>query len=247
MRFPIKIGYRIITGRKIPVIFDLAQLPMVLITGITGSGKTILLKYIFASLLKYQDSLDVFCLDFKNSGAYEFMDKDHLAVGKDCVGMLERIYNRYLEIKENNLSDVVLCVFDEYAAFVTWLTSYDKALAKKAVDQLQEILMMGRRINRNNGGAYMITVLQRPDSAYFGSARDNYLVKIVMKDVTRSIRTMLEIDEEDIPCEHIAQTGHGIMIADDSVTAFIVPVFDEAKMDSMLAAKREAKPPASGI
>lgn len=235
----IKVGMRVgKMNTTAPLMFDLRQLPMVLIVGASGSGKSYLLKFIFASLLKYQAIMEIFCLDFKNSGDYEFMDAEHLSVGKDCVEMLDKVYKRYKQIKEDNMSNIVLCVFDEYAAFITWLNSYDKKLGKKAMDQVQEILMMGRRINKNNGGAYMITVLQRPDSAYFGTARDNYFVKIIMKDVTRSIRTMLEIDEKDIPEEHKARTGHGIMIVDENIYAFIVPTYDETLMNAMLTAKR---------
>ena len=239
MRFPIKVGFRVVGNNNfIPLVFDLGVLPMVLVVGPSGSGKSYLLKFIFASLLKLQDMIEIYCLDFKNSGSYDFMDKDHLSVGSECVEMLDRVYQRYEYIKSNNLPNVILCVFDEYAAFITWLNGYDKQRGKRAMDQVQEILMMGRRLNSNNGGAYMISCLQRPDASYFGTARDNYFVKIIMKDVTRSIRTMLELEEEDIPSEHIAKPGHGVMIVDDEVYAFVVPTYDEGKMDAMLTAKR---------
>ena len=85
---------------------------------------------------------------------------------------------------------------------------------------------------------YMWTVVQRPDAQFFGTARENYIVKIIMRDVTRSIRTMLELDEDDIPSEHVAKPGHGIIMIEDNVYAFIVPTYNEKAMNAMLKAKR---------
>ena len=239
MILPIKIGFRKVSNTMTPLYVDLKSNCHWLICGPSGSGKSYLLKYLFNSLLEYQSLIEIFCLDFKRSGDYEFMDDAHLSSGVDCVEMLDRIYQRYTEIKEKNLSDIVLCCFDEYAAFATWISAYDKKQGKKATDQMAEMLMMGRRLNKAGGGAYIMTVLQRPDATYFGSARDNYMVKVVMKDVTRSIRTMLEIDEDDIPKEHIAETGRGICILNDDVYSIIVPKYDEIRMDKLLKHKRK--------
>ena len=181
--------------------------------------------------------LEIFCCDFKNSGDYTFMDTEHLAVGKDCLTMIQRFYEKYLTIKEQNLPERILLVFDEWAAYCIWLESYDKKLAKESKDQIAEILMMGRRLGSNGGGAFLWTVLQRPDAAYFGSSRDNYFVKIVMKDVTKSIRLMLDVEENDIPAEHIIKTGHGVCFLDDAIYAFVVPQYDVKAMDALLTAK----------
>ena len=236
--FPIKIGMKVVGNNLLPMVFDLTRNCHVLICGRSGTGKSYALKLIFRSLLDYQDRIDIFCLDFKNSGDYSFMDPPHLSYGKQCVEMLNDIYERFVEIKEKNLPTRILVCFDEYAAFLHFLNGVDKKLGKKAMDQVSEILMMGRRLNQNGGAVYMWTVLQRPDAEYFGNSRENYMVKIVMCDITRSIRTMLEIDEAVIPKEHVAKPGHGIVVVDDQVYAFVVPVYDEAKMTAMLKAKR---------
>ena len=239
MKYPIKIGMRILGKNNLfPLIFDLKTHPHLIFNGPSGSGKSYCLKYVIFSLLKYQNEIEIYCCDFKNSGDYEFMDEGHLSVGIECLDMLNKIYERYEEIKEKNLSNIVLCIFDEYAAFITWLTNADKKQGKEIMDKVSEMLMMGRKLNKSGGGAYMWTVLQRPDATYFGTARENYFVKIIMRDVTRSIRTMLEIDEEEIPSEHIAKPGHGIAMIDDEIYAFIVPTYNEQQMNAMLKAKR---------
>ncbi|WP_026498464.1 FtsK/SpoIIIE domain-containing protein [Butyrivibrio sp. WCD2001] len=232
----IKIGYRIIGNSSIAFSFNLEKYPHLLIVGASGSGKSYETTYLLSSL--FETDCEVFCLDFKNSGDYDFVDSSHLSYGKDCIDMLDKFYGRFIEIKEKNLSDKIVCVFDEYAAFLIWLTSFDKKLAKKAMDQVAEILMMGRRIGKN-GGAYMWTILQKPNAEYFGNARENYFVKIVMGEVSRSIRTMLEIDEVEIPQEHISRTGHGIVMIDDCIYAFIAPTYDVWLMNAMLTAKRK--------
>ena len=58
-----------------------------------------------------------------------------------------------------------------------------------------------------------------------------------MGNISRSVRTMLEINEDDIPSEHVAKTGHGVVIIDDKVCAFIVPTYNEQLMNAMLKAK----------
>lgn len=239
MKYPIYVGKRIVGKRTlVPLTFDLSRYPFVLVTGVSGSGKSYLTKLLFRSLLKYQDKIEIFCFDFKNSGDYDFMDEQHLSVGASCIEMLDVVYQRYIEIKDKNLADIVLVCFDEYAAFISWLMGYDKKLAQQTIERISTILMTARRLNKSGGGVYMWTILQRPDATYFGTARDNYFVKIVMRDVTRSIRTMLELDEEDIPQEHTAKTGHGIMVIDNNVYAFIVPTYNERAMNAMLTAKR---------
>ena len=234
----IKVGYRIAGNVLIPFYISLISNPHWLICGPSGSGKSYLLKYLFWSLLQLTE-LEIFCCDFKNSGDYSFLDADHLAVGMACTDMLSRFYKRYTEIKESNQPNRILLVFDEWAAYSMWVESYDKKVAKISRDQIAEVLMMGRKLGSNCGGAYIWTVLQRPDAVYFGSSRDNYFVKIIMKDVTKSIRTMLDLAEDDIPAEHIARPGHGVCILDDSIYPIVVPTYNAVAMDALLTAERE--------
>lgn len=234
----IKVGYRKAGSVLIPFYISLISNPHWLICGPSGSGKSYLLKYLFWSLLQLTE-LEIFCCDFKNSGDYSFLDADHLAVGMACTDMLSRFYKRYTEIKESNQPNRILLVFDEWAAYSMWVEGYDKKVAKISRDQIAEVLMMGRKLGSNCGGAYIWTVLQRPDAVYFGSSRDNYFVKIIMKDITKSIRTMLDLEEDDIPAEHVTRPGHGVCILDDSLYPIVVPTYDAAAMDTLLTAKRE--------
>lgn len=237
----IKTGLRLIDSHMtVPLQIDLCSNCHWVICGDSGSGKSYFLRELFDPLLDYQNELDIYVMDFKNSGDYSFMDDDHLAVGVECISMLNRFYERYKEIKEHNLEKRIICVFDEYAAYLTFLHGYDKSLEKRSADQVSEILMMGRRLgsSKHGGGAYFWCVVQRPDAAYFQTARDNFMVKIIMRDVTRSIRTMFEIEKEDIPPEHIAKTGHGIVLMGDTIYPIVVPTYDPDLMYAMLADKR---------
>lgn len=234
----IKVGFRVIGNTRIPFFLSLYCYPHWLITGSSGSGKSYCVKYLMWSLLKISD-LEIFCCDFKNSGDYSFISDDHLAVGIDCAAMIDGFYKRYIAIKEANLPSKILLIFDEWAAFCLWAEGSDKKLAKETKDKISELLMMGRRLGSKGGGAFIWTILQRPDAAYFNSSRDNYFVKIVMRDVTKSIRSMLDIDADEIPPEHIALPGHGVCFTDNTVYPFIVPSYDPVAMDSLLTAERE--------
>ncbi|MCR5357824.1 MAG: DUF87 domain-containing protein [Lachnospiraceae bacterium] len=234
----IRIGFRLIGSSKIPISLSLTKYPHWLICGPSGSGKSYLVKYLIWHLLRLS-MVELFVADFKNSGDYEYMDPDHLAVGMECIDMIRRFYKRYNEIKEANMEDRIILIFDEWAAYCLWAESCDKKMAKETKDMIAEILMMGRKLGSNGGGAYIWTVLQRPDAAYFGGSRENYFVKIIMKDVTKSIRMMLDLDEKDIPAEHMVMPGHGVCVMDNAIYAFIVPSYDNTAMEALLKAERE--------
>lgn len=236
----IKIGYRILGTLNIALTVDLEKNPHWLICGDSGSGKSYLLRYIFYSLKQIRKPDCLYIADFKNSGDYDgFVPEENYAAGPDCVELVNRYYERYQEIKENNLSDKILLVFDEWAGFCIWSEGYDKKISKQAKDQMSEILMMGRKLGSNGGSAGVFTVLQRPDSVYFANSRNQYFIQIVMRDVNKSIRTMLEIDQEDIPTEHKAIPGHGILLeSGKDPIAFIVPTYDEQGLTDLLKAKQ---------
>lgn len=235
----IQVGFTPIGTSNLPLIINLETNPHWLIVGSSGSGKSYLTRYLIWSLKKYHN-LKLYICDFKNSGDYDgYVPEEYFATGKDCVDLLYAFYEQYSLIKENNLSEKILLIFDEWAAFCIWAEQQDKKLSKKIIDILSEILMMGRKLGSANGGAYIFSIMQRPDATYFGSARANYFINIVMKDVNKSIRLMLDITEDEIPPLHIAKTGHGILIQQgDDIIPFIVPTYDEKKLNILLKSKR---------
>ena len=235
----VKVGFKLIGKSLVPLSVDLSSNPHWLICGSSGSGKSYLTRYLIWSLKKIPE-VDLYICDFKNSMDYlGYVSEDKYAVGADCINLLNKFYDRYLSIKNNNLPDKILMLYDEWAAFCIWCEQYDKKVSKQCIDKLSECLMLGRKLGSNGGGAYIFSIMQRPDATYFGSARANYFVNIVMKDVNKSIRTMLDISEEDIPANHVARTGHGILIQQGKdIIPFIVPTYNAEKLDNLLRAKR---------
>lgn len=201
-------------------------------------GKSFLTKYLIWGVKRCPVTL--YIADFKNSGDYDSIVSDnYYATGSKCTELMDAFYERYTYIKENNLPEKILLLFDEWAAFCLWLEQQDKKLSKKYVDMLSEILMMGRKLGSSSGGAWIWCVLQRPDAIYFGSARSNFFVNIVMKDINKGIRNMLDIEKDEIPPNYVAKTGHGIIVLQGSeLIPFIAPTYDENKMTKLLQAKR---------
>lgn len=220
MNTDIKVGYRIIGSAYVPVVIDLFKNGHWLIVGDSGSGKSVLTTYLLNSLLNIEN-LILYVADFKASGDYDCIS-EHYATFTDCIKLVDDFYEHFQRIKKHKTGEHILLIFDEYASCC--LSIQDKKVLTKLQNQISEILMQGRCLP-GGGSAFTWQILQRPDAEYFShGSRQNYFVTIVMKEIGKSTRLMLDIDEDDIPAEHIAETGHGIIVQTGKpIYAFIVP------------------------
>lgn len=239
-KIKVKVGYQLIGTLKVPLSIALQTSPHWLICGESGSGKSVLTQYLLNSLLEYSE-LELYVADFKASGDYDGVS-EHYATFGDCIELVDEFYQRFQSIKQERTGEKILLLFDEYASAVIWANGQNKEVGKRLQSQIAEILMQGRSLP-GGGSAWLWTVLQRPDAEYYShGVRLNYTVTIIMKNVSKSLRQMLDISEEEIPAEHRADVGHGIILQSGKPpTAFIVPKLDLSALRRLLKRKADQK------
>lgn len=197
-----------------PISIDISSHCHALITGASGSGKSYALLYLIGNLLKSNVNTIIYFLDFKNSADFEFLnDYPYFYSGDACYQGILDYYTRFCDARKNgkNTQRYIL-IFDEYPAFINYLTTKDKQDKSKncnnVLSAVSEILMLGRGIKF---GIWIVT--QRADSTLFSNgARDNFMIVIGLGRMSKEQKGML-FSGEDIP-DKIYHQGDGILLAD---------------------------------
>lgn len=201
-------------GLALPIKLGIATYPHVLITGASGSGKTLALLFLIGKLLQEHPEIKVYICDFKNSEDFSFLKNyDYYFAGKDCYQAIMEYYAKFSETRENGIKGkryILIC--DEYPAFINYLQMKDKVNKTKYANDIlgavAEILMLGRGIAF---GIWLIT--QRADSQLFANgARDNFMVIIGLGRLSKEQKGMVFAGQE-IPDE-ILGAGEGMLLAD---------------------------------
>ena len=210
------------------------KLPHMLISGDTGSGKTIFLLIVIKALLESGAVLHI-CDPKKADLSY--LSRIMPDVNYDTENMMrcvETFYEgmeaRYDEMQEHpdfrmgaNYAKVGLTphflIFDEYVAFMD-------TLAKKEWEEVMKliriIIMKGRQ-----AGYFIILACQRPDAKYHGDGvRDQFGFRVALGSMSASGYTMMfgsidkQFKEKDIAGRGYVNTGNGV------VTEFYAPYVD---------------------
>ncbi len=231
----IKIGVTSFEGVNVPVRVCLRNHLHWLLCGGSGSGKSILTLYILNQLMHY--ATKIFIADFKNTKDYEGITSNY-AIGADCSSLFLDFYREYEEIKEGIKKGRIWLLWDEMAGNLIWLESQDKKLAQDIKSKMSEVLMMGRELS--GGSAGVISILQRPDSAYFMSGcRENYHVKILLGISSVESRKMMGFVTSEIPIDFKSGIGKGLLLTNGNPypIAFTVPRIDKDRITKLLRKK----------
>lgn len=184
-----------------------------LITGSSGSGKSLTLLYLLGSLLHSKSETIIFLCDFKNSNDFSFLKSyKYYYQGMNCYQGVMEYYAYFNQARKEGADKRYVLLIDEYPAFINYLDSMDKInktiQAKNILSVVSEILMMGRGLKF---GLWVIT--QRSDSSWFLSgSRDNFMLTLSLGRLSREQKMML-FTGEDIP-DKIYKPGQGLLLAD---------------------------------
>lgn len=125
-------------GVKAPFFWNTDKVPHILLSGITGGGKTVLAQIIVNQLLSEHKSISI--CDFKAGGDWDGIISNY-AEYKDCDRLLDDFYNSFVDtIKQKSKSEQYL-IFDEFSSYAL---SKDNKEFKELMAKISHIAFMGR-------------------------------------------------------------------------------------------------------
>lgn len=230
----IKVGVITDRGLNVPLVFSLETHGHCLVTGKSGSGKSVLLLYMLNSVLNDKE-IGVYLGDPKNSGDFDGVTC-HYATDGAVAELIEEVYEKYQEIKREKTGERILLLIDEYPSFILNLENQDKKRAGAIKNMIAELLMQGRALP--GGGAVSVwLVAQRADADYFPKgARLNFMVAIGIGRLDTQSRLML-FPGEELP-EYEPTRGTGLILMDGKpIRVFRVPVIEKERLKKLLQEK----------
>lgn len=185
------------------------------ISGITGTGKTYLVKLLMARISKHIDNSSITLCDFKGDKGFSYlMGCKQFYRFDECKIGFDTFYQNFLERQRNNTSDTFqVLLFDEWASFLNYLDKKDSEECKK---KLASLLMLGRSLEY-----HILLSQQRLDAEFFGKNRDNFSTIINLGNPSKEVREMLFSDykEEIVPDR---KQGSGYMLTNGALFQKIV-------------------------
>lgn len=172
------------------VIYDPVKTPHIMISGGTGSGKSIFISYLILELLKSDSAL--YLADPKNSdlgSLSHYMGKERVATTPNNISRIVRLAvtemkERYEFMNENfkygsNFADhgykPIWVIFDEMGAFqASGTDKQSKAVVNEVMDGLKQIILLGRQ-----AGVFILIAAQQMRSETLSTdLRDNLGLRI---------------------------------------------------------------------
>lgn len=199
---------------KLPIKTELDSHTHTLITGSSGSGKSVALLFLLGKRMQSDPGAQVYVCDYKNSADFRFLDEyTRYYTGDRCYEGIMEFYRKFQETRESGEPEGrYLLIFDEYPAFLNHLQMLDKQnKTKQAVEVMSavsEILMLGRGLRY---GIWIVT--QRADASLFANgSRDNFMSVLALGKMSREQKNMLFTGEE-LP-DRTYQPGEGVILLD---------------------------------
>lgn len=195
----------------------------ILLSGMSGSGKSfsefgLLTKLILADS-SGDSSGEYYFADFKGDDMFECLrDTPRYRSFKQTTELLEIVHKRLNNRMsgEDKTRHPITLIWDEYVANILALMNEDKTKAKKVMNDVSEILLMGR-----SKSVRFICSCQRPDAVVFPlGSRLNYGIVIVL-GVGKSIYEMLMPDHLEQIEKKEFNRGEGAVLLQGAKLHFI--------------------------
>ena len=169
-------------GVKSPFTWDTNKVPHVLISGITGGGKTVLSQILVNQLLK--EDCEIYICDFKAGGDWNGI-VDRYAEYLDCDLLLNEYYEDFCLTIERKGHKESFLVFDEFSSYAL---SKDSKEQKDMLAKVSHIAFMGRSF-----GYHLIFISQQFNAKVLDTAiREQFGIKIYMgSTISTESATML--------------------------------------------------------
>lgn len=176
------------------MLIDWQKSPHMLIVGLTGSGKTVLVQYLMY-ILRNQGVRVIYC-DPKNDTEMKRFCKQHdIKYYSDIndIAKVVRETEEEMRLREQDLDNMKLeeAEFNPIYLFFDELIAYSKIASKKTYEEvskrLSSIVVQGRQKR-----VYVGAIMQRPDTDFIdGATRENFCIRICMGQASETTYKMI--------------------------------------------------------
>ena len=226
-------------GAKIPVVTNIspAANSHILISGMSGSGKSYYENTLFAKLILAEPDGEYHFADFKQEDAFAFLRGcARYYAYKDTLQALEVVYARLIarQSGEDKSRHPCTLIWDEYVANILSLMKIDKKGTEIVLSKVSEILMLGRSLS-----VRLFASMQRPDAIVFpAGSRLNFGIISVVGAAIPSIYEMLLPEFKDAVQGRQFELGEGVLLLQGAKLHFIkVPTVQDVEHMQQLCIK----------
>jgi len=207
-------------GIKEPIIWDTEKVPHLLISGITGGGKTVLSQTLVNQILK--EKCQIYLADFKSGGDWDGIVTKY-AEYIDCDAILNDFYEDFCKtISEKGHKESYL-IFDEFSSYAL---SKDAKDFKDMMGKVSHIAFMGRSF-----GYHLIFISQQFNAKVLDTAiREQFGIKIYMgSTISTESQTMLFPNAEIDKAKHLPPHCGYLSTQDSDLEIIQIPFIDNPK------------------
>lgn len=209
-------------GTKVPITTDISPSTNshMIISGMSGSGKSFFENALFAKLIIAEPDGEYHFADYKQEDSFNYLRGcPRYYAYKDTLQALDAVYARLnaRQSGEDKSRHPCTLIWDEYTANILALTNEDKKVAAVVLNKVSEILMTGRSLAIRCWAS-----CQRPDAIVFpAGSRLNFGVVVVLGAAIKSIYDMLLPDFKDELQGRQFGRGEGVVLLQGSELRFI--------------------------
>lgn len=228
----IKLGYSADSWKKgieSPFFWDTDAVPHILLSGITGGGKTVLAQFIVNQLLSEHKSL--YICDFKAGGDWDGIVPTY-AEYTDCDKLLNEFYDSFAETILHKTKNEQYLIFDEFSSYAL---SKDTKDFKSLMSKVSHIAFMGRSF-----GYKLFFISQQFNSKVIDTAiREQFGIKLYMgSTISTESATMLFPNCEIDKSVHLPKCCGYISMPEKDIDIIQIPyISDTSKMKKLLIQK----------
>lgn len=201
-------------GIRRPVCLDVEKKPSALLTGKSGSGKSLSALYYLENLLRTGESR-VFVSDYKGGSEYQALEGSHsYASGAAAIGMIRDFHAFYSAVREARLrlKQHYTLFIEEWMGLLTYAETQDKKLKAELQAKVGELLAVSRGLNM---GVFL--TVQRADASLFSSGtREQFQCICSFGRLSQEQARMLGFSEyaDEIDLHKNYPAGQGIALID---------------------------------
>lgn len=216
-------------GHKKKIIWNTDKVPHLLLSGITGGGKTVFAQSIVNQLLTEQK--EIYLCDFKAGGDWDNILPQY-AEYKDCDILVNKYYDFFVETIRKKEKRECYLIFDEFSSYAL---NKDSKEFKSLMEKISHVAFMGRSF-----GFKLFFISQQFNSKVLDTAiREQFGIKIYMgSTISTESATMLFPNCEIDKSKHLPRCCGYISTQEKELDVIRVPYLENpTKLKKLLEKK----------